>query len=398
MSDSFAEHWQNLLRQGFIDDRYPLSHSCVQLPNGHYGIRAVLDGFAEVLTRRNYEELLLPTISVNNVFNAVPQTLKNQTEATAIPITHTGIHSLDVPYSLSTRPDLVIPQIIQISARSYRDLPVRLIQKGFRYATSTTAIDVSLVTDTELSAIDAESIFANENEYLIESETLIQEFDTFLTEKLRLSTFSVHDGISKVWWAILPDHSVIEVARLRKYGQELSTALGFKVLQPNNHHEFPYILNFTLTSTLFAVLVAVHTQGLPMYLLRTFGTSHGVDVTPYSRLRFDLSTRPFTGRFQGLFVIEPGDCDRITLRSQERSETIDSDDLEERVLESLSVREANISISERCGFLVKYETAIRVQADEYSEVDGLTVLGFLREDGRDRVSGRIFGLFNESKN
>jgi hypothetical protein len=403
MSAPFASAWQGLLRLGFVDDRYPLQHASVQLPNGWYGVNAVISGFASILAKYEYDELLLPTISVNTVFKTVPPALKGDAEATAFPITHTGVHKLDAPYFLSTRPDLIIPQIIQITARSYRDLPARLIQRGFRYVNSAAPVDVSFVTDTEFSALDAEGIFASAEEYAREIESIVSEFEKFSREKLKLTTFCVRQEFSRVWFAILPDNSVLEVARLREYGQDLAGALGFQVLQANNTPDSPFIVNFTITARLFAVLVAVHSVSgkvaLPAHVLRAFGTAYGVDVEGYPGLRLDVTKVEFTPeRFAkvigegGIFALLPAGDGAIELRTADSAEVVPAGEIEGKILQALEARDEALAAAEKAAFDARFPGAVQFFAADAPVPDGFVAIGRKIDEAQTVVVAKPFSL------
>jgi hypothetical protein len=298
MDPSFtASAWQSLLKLGLVDDEYPLAHSSVQLPNGWSGVNSAIGGFSSILARQDYDELLLPTVSTSGVFQSVPPALQSDVTSHVLTITHTGVHKLDSPFYLSSRPDLIIPQVVQVSARSYRDLPVRLMQRGFRYVRAESALDVSLVTDTEYSALDAEAVFATEAEYEAELQSIVRSFDQFAANQLKLSTVHAQAGAARAIFAVLPDGSLLEIARVWAFGSALAEAIGFRVLQTTNTAEPPFICAFNTTSRLFAAVVAAHCRPgrvtLPIHTTRAAGVSYGVDTAAIRRIRIDLERRPF---------------------------------------------------------------------------------------------------------
>jgi hypothetical protein len=314
MDEAQARQLQGQLLLGLVDDEYPLRHGCVQLPNGWYGVNSVIGAFAEILSGYEYDELLLPTISTKALIERDNDFTKDFDVREVLPITHTGLHKLPDPYSMGLRPDLVIPQIEQFHIRSYRDLPSRIIMTGFRYRLRKSVtddigdslgtdiespdLDVSLVNDIEYPALDAVGTFANETDYLAEISKVTQSLSDFLTNKLNLSTFTVESGDSVVYCSILPNGQVLEVCRVRKFGQTLAGRLRYTVLQPDNKPAPPFIFNLNITSKLFVAVVAAHSAPdrilLPTHCLRAFGTSFGADMSGLTGLRIDVSKLAFT--------------------------------------------------------------------------------------------------------
>jgi hypothetical protein len=395
MDTSFAATWQDILRLGLVDDQYPLDHASVQLPNGWYGVNSIIGGFTSVLATFEYDEMLLPTTSVSTIFKPIPDSLKGDIEHRILPITHTGVHKLDAPYYLSVRPDLIIPQIVQITARSYRDLPIRWLQRGFRYVKPSSPVDVSLVTDTEYAALDALGIFATETESKSEAAQIASEFDRFLRDTLKLSTFSTRESISKIWWSVLPGGAVLEVGRLREFGRELAASLDFRVMLPTNSTEPPYIIDFSITSRLFAAVVAAHSQlgrvTLPSHALRAFGTSFGVDIAEAGRVRFDRSRFEFTQerfarivREGGLFALLPAKGGRVEIRSAEGSEEVDAAEVEGCVVRAVGERDEALAVAERAAFAERSAIAIRFVPKEGEVPQEYVVIGE-KEDETDTI-------------
>jgi hypothetical protein len=363
-----------------------MDHSCVHLGNGWYGINSIIAGFYSILNSFEYDELQLPTISTKEIFGNIAGALREDFDARILTITHAGVHELEEPYYLSSRPDLVIPQIVKITARSYRDLPVRRVTRGFRYSKPSGPVSVSLVTDSEMTALDAEGIFASPEEYDRELAVIGGQLEEFLKEKLKLSTFAVTSGISHIYFSLLPDGSALEVARIRLFGQALAKAIDFQVLQPTNRPEPPFILNLTINSTLFAAVVAAHSQPgrviLPAHTLRAFGTSYGVDVSRFTEARFDTAQFPFTSekfaklqREGGLFALLPAADGNVELRSADGSEVLEAEAVEAKVLAIIAAREDALKAAEKAAFEARLAESVAFIPEGGAIPDGLVVLG-----------------------
>jgi hypothetical protein len=363
-----------------------MDHSCVHLGNGWYGINSIIAGFHSILNSFEYDELQLPTISTKEIFGNIAGALRGDFDARILTITHAGLHELEEPYCLSSRPDLVIPQIVKITARSYRDLPVRRVTRGFRYSKPSGPVSVSLVTDSEMTALDAEGIFASAEEYDRELAVIGGVLEEFLKEKLKLSTFAVTSGISRIYFSLLPDGSALEVARIRLFGQALAKAIGFQVLQPTNRPEPPFILNLTINSTLFAAVIAAHSQPgkviLPAHTLRAFGTSYGVDVSRFTEARFDTVQFPFTSekfaklqREGGLFALLPTADGNVELRSADGSEVLEAGAVEANVLAIIAAREDALKAAEKAAFETRLAESVAFIPEGGAIPDGLVVLG-----------------------
>lgn len=399
METDFAKTFQEVLKLGLVDDRYPLDHACVQLPNGWYGIDAILTGFSQLLTARDYEEMLLPTVSTKIIFNSIPPALKGNIDERVLRITHTGKHALDEPFYLSGRPELVVPQVEKLNCRSYRDLPVRRLMKGFRYIQSTIEPEISLITDTEFPAVDCEAILASEEEYIAERDMLIAEFARFAEEKLKLTMFTADTDYARIYFVVLPNGTAMEVARLRLFGKDLCEAVGFQVLEPNNKFMSPYTVDMNVTAKMFAGCVASHSVPgkvvLPMHLMRTFGTVFG-DLGEFSKIRVERSSVPFTEeRFAKLiaqgavFALLPADG-KVEIKTEKGSEVVDRDAVEDRILEMMAARDAELFQKEKELFEGKFGQAVKYIAKGDAVPEGFTVVGRKQDEPEVNVAARLF--------
>jgi hypothetical protein len=401
MENDFASSLQAILRLGLIDDRYPLDHACVCLPNGWYGVDSVLGGLSECLSKYEYDEMLLPTISTKVVFNSIPPALKGNIDEKVLRITHTGLHKLEDPFYLSGRPELIVPQIEKMSARSYRDLPCRRLMRGFRYILSASSKELSLVTDTEFPALDAEAILASEEEYKAEIVRILSEVELFLRDALKLSTVIVDEEYAKVFYSVLPNCELMEVARLRLFGQDLASALGFSVLGKDNKWSSPFILDLNVTSKLFVAVIAAHSNEggvvLPRYCLRNMGSSFGVDVSKigqgirieavrqsYSQEIFDKFVKE--GR---IFALEHGEEGKVKILTETTSFVVKCEEVESVIEKILEERESELSALEKKGFTSRLNNCLRLVGKGESAPEGFSILG--EKDGL-VATGKVFAL------
>ncbi|OHT16465.1 hypothetical protein TRFO_02739 [Tritrichomonas foetus] len=401
MEANFLEHYQEIISLGLVDNRYPLDHACVQLPNGWYGIDSILTGFQKVLDKYMYDEMLVPTVSTNAIFKQIPDEIKDNIDQSVLTITHTGLHKLDDPFYLSGRPDLVAPQIEKYNCRSYRDLPVRRALRYFRYIKTNFPKEVSLITDTEYPALDAEGIFATEEEYLEESSKVLNDFRKFLEEKLRLSVFTARTKYALVFYTIFPDLSVLEVARLNLFGRDLAEKLEFTVLESNNKPAPPCIFDLNITSKMFAAVVATHSVPhrvvLPSYCMRVFGTSYGVDVSGLKGLRIDQSRIEFTPeRFakqlaQGaIFALKPAEGGSVCIVTEGGETVVEAAALEAKLAEIVEKREVELAKKEKETFQERLGKAVQYIKKDAAVPEGYAVLGAKEDDPETLVVAKTF--------
>ena len=399
METDFAKTFQEVLRLGLVDDRYPLDHACVQLPNGWYGIDSIITGFSNLLTARDYEEMLLPTVSTKIIFNSIPPALKGNIDERVLRITHTGKHALEEPFYLSGRPELVVPQVEKLNCRSYRDLPVRRLMKGFRYIKSTIEPEVSLITDTEFPAVDCEAILASEEEYIAERDMLVAEFGKFVEEKLKLTMFTAETDYARIYFVVLPNGTAMEVARLRLFGKDLCEAVEFQVLEPNNKFMSPYTVDLNITAKLFAGCVASHSAPgkvvLPMHVMRTFGTVFG-DLGEFPKIRVEKSNLPFTEeRFAkliaqgGVFALIPADG-KVEIKTEKGSEVVERAAVEDKVLEIMAARDAELVKKEKELYETKFTQAVQFIPKDAPAPEGFTIVGRKQGEPELNVAVRLF--------
>ena len=399
METDFAKTFQEVLKLGLVDDRYPLDHACVQLPNGWYGIDSIITGFSDLLTARDYEEMLLPTVSTKIIFNSIPPALKGNIDERVLRITHTGKHALEEPFYLSGRPELVVPQVEKMNCRSYRDLPVRRLMKGFRYIKSTIEPEVSLITDTEFPAVDCEAILASEEEYIAERDMLVAEFGKFVEEKLKLTMFTAETDYARIYFVVLPNGTAMEVARLRLFGKDLCEAVQFQVLEPNNKFMSPYTVDLNITAKLFAGCVASHSAPgkvvLPMHVMRTFGTVFG-ELGEFTKIRVEKSHLPFTEeRFAkliaqgGVFALIPADG-KVEIKTEKGSEVVERAAVEDKILEIMAVRDAELVKKEKELYETKFKQAVQFIPKDAPAPEGFTIVGRKQGEPEVNVAVRLF--------
>ncbi|KAK8894222.1 hypothetical protein M9Y10_022656 [Tritrichomonas musculus] len=389
MDTAFLQQYKDIVSLGLIDDRYPLEHTCVQLPNGWYGIDSILTGFQNVLAKYEYDEMLLPTVSSSAVFKDIPDEIKDNIDQRILTITHTGLHKLDDPYCLSLHPELITPQVEKFNARSYRDLPIRRALRYFRYVKPMIPQEVPLITDCEYPALDAEGIFATEEDYNSEANKVLSDFNKFLEQNLKLSFFTARTKYALIYYIILPDSNVLEIARMNYLGRILSEKIGFQVLESNNKFAPPLIFDLNITSRIFAGVVASHSVPhkviLPMHCMRTFGTSYGVDITKLNnkKVRVEVSRFPFTAeRFQklveqgGVFALKPTENSNQVCIVTENGETVvEASQLEAKIVEIMEEREKKIAEHEKQLFNDLHDKAVHYISKDAPVPEGCTVLG-----------------------
>lgn len=372
----YHETLQNILRNGIVDDRYPLDHACVQLPNGWYGINETLSGFQKILDKYEYDEMLVPSLSTKAVFADVPVELKGNVEKEAGTITHLGENAVEDNQVLimSARPDLVIPQIDKLNARSYRDLPCRRIQRYFRYVNSKAPFEVSLITDTELPALDAVGIFAIQEEYDAEIKVLKEDLNKFITENLKLSTFITIQQYAIIFNTILPNGQVFEVARINTFAQKLSESIKFQVLERNNKPACPFILSVHISCHAFIASVAVHSTEekivLPKAVLRAYGTSYNkivpTNISEDLQAHIDKSHLEFTPerwakqvQQSSVFAITAENNGVYTVHTESGDSQVNAGQLESFINNLLAKRETSLSELEKAKFAEQIKTAIQ---------------------------------------
>ena len=404
MDTAFLEQYKEIVNLGLVDDRYPLEHTCVQLPNGWYAIDSILTGFQNILGKYEYDEMLLPTISTSTIFKDVPDEIKNNIDQQVLTITHTGLHQLEDPYYLSSHPELITPQVERYNARSYRDLPIRRALRYFRYTKPKISQEAPLITDQEYPALDAEGIFATEEEYNAEAAKIVADFNKFLEEKLKLSFFTARTKYALVYYVILPDSNVLEIARMNYLDRILSEKIGFTVLESNNKPAPPLIFDLNITSKILAGVVASHSVPhkviLPMHCMRTFGTSYGFDISKLNdqKVRVEVSRHPFTPeRFQrlveqgGVFALKPTDNNNQVCIVTENGESIvEIAQLESKIIEIMEERDKKIAEREKKLFNDLHDKAVHYIAKETPVAEGFSVLGTKENDPNTLVTAKTF--------
>lgn len=269
--NNFVQNIENVLRLGLVDDTYPLGHASVQLPNGFFAISTVLNDLQAIFENYDFDETMMPSVSTSLAYQTIPPEFKGEIDQRVMKITHTGLTKLPEPMYMQGRADLQMVVLEKENARSYRDLPIKRIMRGFRYIYSNAQEDVPLLTDTEQSGLDAVGIYATEAEYRTELDQLISQVKKILVERLFLSTIDVRDGHSIIFYSILPNNQLLEVARFRLYDQALSNAIKFTVLGSDNKQNNPFIFAFQTSARLFVATLAAHSSDfvvLPSSLTR----------------------------------------------------------------------------------------------------------------------------------
>jgi hypothetical protein len=274
--------------------------------------------------------------------------------------------------------------------------------KGFRYQRPTSRLNVSLVTDLEYPALDAEGIFANEADYLSEIDTIAKHLNNFLSDKLKLSVISVNSEIDSAvgYYSLLPNGQALEVAKLRRFGQKLASTLQFQVLQPTNKFEAPFIFTLNLSSKLFVAVVAAHSSPgkvrLPAHTQRAFGMSYGVDVSGLNNLRVDVTKLPFTSdKFaillsQGvLFGLLP-ESDNVKIVTEGGEEIVEFGALSSRLTSIVSAHETALAEREQSEFQARFSTAVQLISDRAELAPGFTILGAKSDDPQVLIAARLF--------
>lgn len=388
MSDiEFVEKYQKVIRKGIADDRYPLPHTNIQLPNGWYAIDSVLSNLSALLTSKyEYDEMLVPTITTKASYKDISNELKEGVEDKVIKITHTGLNKLDDPFYLSGRPDLIVPQVVKLIARSYRDLPTRRLLRYFRYIEQKYPEELSFITDIEYQALDAEGIFATEEDYQKELVKVQADFENFLNEKLHLHTFKVKKGISTIYYVILPNLRVLEVARIYEFKQALSKSIGFTVLESNNKPNEPYIFDLNVTQKIVGAMVAINTENenvvLPSYCMRVHGTSYGIKLPEMKDVRIEYIKKDFkpevhkkhieSGEY---FSIKPNGEDKVTLVLESTEETVELKSLEARLTEIVKAHDEKLAQKAKETFENNMATAVQYVTKGAQIPEGFVELG-----------------------
>ena len=246
MTQNYVDDVKLLFSQGLVDEEYPLERACVQLPNGWYGINTILNDMCKELSDFGYEEVMVPSVSVNTVFNGIPEEFLEDSIKTALPVTHTGLHKLEEPLLMSRRPDLILPIIEKNFLRTYRNLPVRRIIGGFRYNLQMDVEHYPLITDNEITTKDFVGIFFTEKEYNNEIQEILKIFTKLIDEKCKIKYFVVSRPNKIIFCTPLSNGSILEFAILYLFGQKLSEGVDLKVLSPSNTQFAPFIFNFSI--------------------------------------------------------------------------------------------------------------------------------------------------------
>lgn len=387
---SYTETYKNLFNKGLVDEAYPVDGLCVQLPNGWYGIHAIIDNYTNQLKEIGYDEEMVPSVSTNQIFSKVPENLQGSAVENVFKITHTGLHKLDDPYFMATRPDLILPQIEMNNARSYRNLPIRRISGGFRYNNRTEGNSYALVTDIEQPAKDVIGIVFTEQEYLAEVKRDLDILYKIIREDCKLNTFSVRRHHSIVVFAVFPNGQVLEIATVRLFYQALSEALDFKVLGPDGKFANPYVFNINIGSRAFAATVVAHSTNdkviLPKNIMRAHGVAYNCPVT-LKNIRVDIVNKEFTKeRFalqieQGLvFALVKAD-NGIKVLTEDAEVVVAEADLEAKLAEILDAREKKIEEASNAAYAKLFaESVSYVDSEDAKLEDGKVILGLMMKE------------------
>ncbi|EAY07797.1 hypothetical protein TVAG_000810 [Trichomonas vaginalis G3] len=392
---AYTEVYKNLVQKGLVDEAYPVDGLCVQLPNGWYGIHAIIDNYANQLKEIGYDEEMVPSVATNTIYSKVPQELQGNVVENVFKITHTGLHKLDDPYFMANRPDLILPQIEMNNARSYRNLPILRIAGGFRYNNLTATNKYALITDIEQPAKDVVGIVFSEQDYLAEVKRDLDILYKILREDCKLTTFSVRRHHSIVVFAIFPNGQVLEIATVRLYYQSLSEALDFKVLGPDGKFQFPHIFNINIGSRAFAASVVAHSTAdrivLPKALMRAHGVAYNFPVD-LKTVRVDLINKDFTQeRFnrqleQGLvFALVKAD-NGVKVITESGETVVAEAELEQKLTEILDAREKKIEEQSNAAYAKLYSENISfVDSEDAKLEEGKVILGLVMKE-QDNIS------------
>jgi hypothetical protein len=386
MAANYAEEYKKLFSKGLIDADYQVDGLCVQLPNGWYGIHAIFDKFTDILKEYGYEEEMVPSLSTSHIFDQVPEKIQGDIKETILKITHTGLKELEEPYFMGARPDLILPSLAMISARSYRNLPIRRIVGGFRYIVHEKK-EYSLITDTEQPAKDIIGIVFNLEEYEAEVKRNLEILHKILKEDCKLNTFSVRRDHSIAVFAIFPNNQVLEIVTVRLYYQELAEALKLTVLGPDNKQTPPYIFNINIGSRAFAATVVSHSTDnvvLPKNMMRSHAVSYQLEVE-FDKVRVDLIDKPYTKeRFQhaveqGIVFALAKDEKGVKIITVDSEEVLPLEKVEARLIEILDKREAALEEASNKKFEQQFKEHVQI-VDEEKAPEGKTVLGIIMND------------------
>jgi prolyl-tRNA synthetase len=386
MAASYAEEYKKLVSKGLVDEAYPVDGLCVQLPNGWYGIHAIIDKYANLLKEYGYDEEMVPSVSTNHIFDQVPENLQGDIKETVLKITHTGLKALEEPFFMGARPDLVLPAIEMINARSYRNLPIRRIVGGFRYITHEKK-EYALVTDTEQPAKDIIGIVFNLQEYEAEVKRNLEILLKILKEDCKLNTFSVRRHHSISVFAVFPNNEVLEIVTIRLYYQALAEALKLTVLGPDNKQTPPYIFDINIGSRAFAATVVTHSSEkivLPKNIMRAHGVAYQMEVA-FDNVRVDNINKPYTPeRFnlaveQGIVFALVKDEKGVKIITVDGEEVLPLENVEARLLEILDKRDAAIEEASNKKFEQQYKESVQI-VDEEKAPEGKVVLGLVMKD------------------
>ena len=392
MSDTFGKTLEGILRLGLIDDSYPLNHACVQRPNGFYAINTVLGDLQSIFEKYDYDETMMPSVSTGLAYDKIPAEFKGEIDTHVYQITHTGLHPLEEPWYMQGRADLQMAILEAQNARSYRDLPIKRIMRGFRYVINDAVEDISLLTDTEQSAIDAVGIFATKAEYEQELNSLIVSIKKLLSERFLLSTIDVKQGHSIIFYSILPNNHLLEVARFRLFDQILSQAIQFNVLSSSNKAEPAFIFSFQASARLFVAILAAHssqtTVVLPKQLIRShvigFNKNPKVLAINDQNLRVELVRFPYTPeRVQkylaegSVFCVDAVE-DGFNVYTKDGIEKVT--DLTKYINDKLNQREIELAQKEKDAFNARKGVAIKLIPENEKPADGNEIIGIPIKD------------------
>lgn len=303
MSD-FSQEYREIFSNGLADESYPAEGFCVQLPNGWYGLHSIIDQVADELKREGYDDLMIPSVSTDAIYKKVPEKFKLGVDDSVFKITHTGLDELTQPYYMEARPDLALPSVESVHARSYKNLPIRRYIGGFRYFESSSKDHYSYITDREISCADFVGIFATEEQYKEEIRKNLEIIHKVLEDKCKIKTFTVKRDHNVSVCSPLPNGKILEIVLIRLFGQELAEGVEFAVTGMNNAPMHPFIFDINITSRPFASVVLAHYNQrivLPSHNLRSHGVAFNIKLE-IPGIRIDNIRKDFTAELNKRYV------------------------------------------------------------------------------------------------
>lgn len=361
----FQAQYQDLFSKGIVDSSYPINNTSVLLPNGLFGVRSILRSFASIFESFGYFIEMIPSFSIDTIFgedSQDSQTLLSffspEEKDSILKITHSGIHKLDSPFFMNIRPDLIIPQVEKLYARSYKNLPVRKSCDGFRYSLSQ-SVSFSLINDIEKFAYDGVGIFYSEAEYKSEIEIIKKHIIEFSKENLKLSLIIDETDSLIRFISILTSNYAVEVAVIRKFSDSLSQIIKFTVLGSDNKPHHPYITSFRIDTRIYAASIIAHSFDqkivLPNFLLRNQLVVSGIDISIFKSIRTEVLKSFSIEKWEklkeeGNICAAFKDGEKIKLILGSNQEDVLLNEIEEKVIQFLLHRDSELLIQEENKF------------------------------------------------